>query len=186
MAYCRYCGKEGRNRFCTRCGRPLDAVFVLEDQIPEKRISEKGFFLRNCLFLLGAALLIGAYVHTIYFQKTPIDMDDFIEVEFSGTNGEGVASFTFDQEAFEARCRELEMHQNLIEKVIAFAQPEIRSDEHLASVLANNLKAELSKDKYLKNGEDVTVLFLYSEELFSNNQYEIIANDNIFRVTGLK
>ncbi len=215
--YCTNCGAqiaEG-SRFCTNCGQQVAAVQdpvpfqnpeetagvavetqeqfgqAADQQIPPKKKMKKGLLIG---IIAGAAALVAIIVVLLLFVfhigKVRIDFAKYANVEYSGYDGGGKATVTFDKERFledySGRIKYAKGYENL--EVDGFTPAEDLADFYVYCYME-------SSDSSLKNGDEV-ICFVQvdpmTSELFNvsiKNEKKVTAASGLavpFTVEGLQ
>lgn len=141
--YCQKCGAELRQdaAFCEACGEKV------EKQIPkETKKGAKG----NKLVLLLAVVAIGVLAALLLGKgigKKSINMNDYLNISFSGYDTVGSAYFTFDYYGF------LEDYGEKIKYKSSKVREEIGLNP--CKLIEQHAWGELDKSTMLTNGEDI-------------------------------
>ena len=151
------------------------------EQAEAQRLKRKRI-LWACVIGIIALLLIIAGVNN---KNTTIDMNDYVTVEFEGTDGEGTASAVFDVDAFTQDYGDQIRFIGSDDSRENLEEPD-DGDSDGALFVANCINVEVDPAEDLSNGDTVT-LFWDNDDDTANLYFHIAPDceDQEFEVEGL-
>lgn len=106
--------------------------------------------------------------------ETKVDLNEYVNVEFSGRDGNGSAKIVTDTNAFETFISENLKESNGLSTLTALYD------------LGSCINYSLSKDSDLSNGETVTVSVSWNKDIAKKYGFEFNGNNQDFTVSNLK
>ncbi len=105
-----------------------------------------------------------------------MDMEDYIKVEFSGSNGKGKARIKFNDDEFakKALLEDGESEDNLYGKLGDFEE------------ICKAIDPKLDKKDGLSNGDKVKITYKIDKDVMDKYNISLTADDKEYEVTGLK
>ena len=135
-----------------------------------------------------AIALVAVLLFTIWSNRTArINLNDYVEVEFSGYDGMGTAQVDFDYDALYA---DVKAKAKIKSSEKAAKDWEELLDEGEAGATAYFIcmhpKCELDKSTELTNGDTVTVSYDFDNEELKEFKIEFTGEEKTFSVSGLE
>lgn len=204
--FCMKCGAEMEDgtMFCQNCGAPVERETVTSNPVvtaqtdfvpqmpeapvfapPKPPMSRKK---RNLIIAAAAAAaLMIAVVLIIVLQPAKFNLNDYVEVSFSGHDGYGEAyvSLKSDKLAEDILDKQGEKSKGEIsswDDVLEYANS--GTYDIIECVYSIDVKVDPEQD--LSNGDTVTVTFKYDEELAKEQKIKFSAEKMTFTVEGLE
>lgn len=176
--YCTKCGTENDNgvKYCKSCGAPLQtAVSSSEKSSSKKRI---GVIAVAVLALILVGLLVKVISSNV---KTTIDLNKYVSIEVSGTEGNGRAKASIDWDMIE---------EDYGEK-ITFTEAASQQYGGLMTLwkpvelLSREVKVSLDKDRELSNGEEIHYTFKVPDDVSTYFECTFEFTDGSYTVSEL-
>lgn len=185
--------------FCTACGTKIErSGYQFKDSEPQPVPSDYGDGGSNVGKIIGIAVgavvalavIIGIVLVVRSNMKKTINLEDFVEVSYTGANGYATAYASIDENALE---------QEIIDKcnLEYLSEDDAVTDAQWAAVIAYEIKiydsyssvdADIrsSKNGSLKNGDTFTVTLDYDDTLAQEIGLKFKGEDMTFTVEGLE
>ena len=195
MNYCRKCGmklKDGVN-ICPRCKsdqKELEAkIEAYEQEVKAKKKRKKKIITIISCCCAAAVLICAGIVTYILTRPEAIDLTDYLVVEYTGEDGEAVASFSFDTDSFYADYADrIELSdEDVLESILSLTDDDVDTTEYEIEYLFENfVSGTLSPDSGLSVGDYVSFIWDVDEDSIEELYgIEVVYEDQILTVDEL-
>ena len=200
MQTCNRCHTKLKDNtgFCPVCGAD-----VREDE------KKKGG--KNPKVKMGVAglvmVLIAVCLMKFGFGTNSINAEDYVTVTVEGTNGQAVAEAEVDDRKLEKdiltktgfvkRYGSMEEIEDALEildgatnkdlRELGLDKDQIKTLKTIQAITKGNiLSVKLSKTENIKNGDAITVTYIYDNDKNAENDFRIKGNKTVMKIQGLK
>lgn len=195
MNYCRKCGmklKDGVN-ICPRCKsdqKELEAkIEAYEQEVKAKKKRKKKIITIISCCCAAAVLIAAGIVTYILTRPEAIDLTDYLVVEYTGEDGEAVASFSFDTDSFYADYGDrIELSdEDVLDTILSLTDDDVDTTEYEIEYLFENfVSGTLSPDSGLSVGDYVSFIWDVDEDSIEELYgIEVVYEDQILTVDEL-
>lgn len=174
--FCEKCGNQLEDNavFCEKCGAKLEKI-----ENPTQPTGTKINISLKAKLLIAGGVVVAVVIAFIsnYIGKT-VNLNDYLEVEFSGYDTVGYASVSFDEETFE---------KDFGDK-IEFTNKSTSSEWGApVDVFVDYVNGDLDKRSGLSNGEEVSFIWDVDDEVLNEMfNLNVKYKDTTFEVAGLE
>lgn len=186
--FCTKCGSnnEANASFCTKCGAPMSA----ETNAPPKSNVMDILKSKTFLGIVGAMVLLVLVIIIVKIQPKKINVEDFIEISYSGYDGYASAKAYLNEdelynsimEAKGTKAKDLED----IDSLEALFSSKILSQYYDINKCVDTIDLEISPKDKLSNGDSITVSISYDNKIAKEQKIKFTGKKVSEEVKGLE